>query len=203
MSKKIIIILTLIFSLGRTSSFLIIRYRSKNQESLEVKEEEKKEESKFEQQQEEEKKGEKEEITSIPWTYSWKGAICSFLISLFISLIISLLASSLCDRKIKGASGDSNNILPFIFLYSILYLVPFETLISPFVLAIKKFGKRNYFQRLPKVYSTCKIVIDVPLAVIGIIFIILIYFFSNDADANDGESGFLKNLKNAYLIKYR
>ena len=68
MNKKIIIILTLVISLGGISSILVIRYRSKNQNSLEVKEEEKKEEEKETKEEEnkeesksEEKKEEKEE----------------------------------------------------------------------------------------------------------------------------------------------
>ena len=93
---------------------------------------------------------EEEEITNIPWTYTWKGVICSLLISALISIIIADNMVFEQDILVKG------NII----IYFILFLFPLEVLISPFVLALKKFGKRSYFQRLPKVYSASKIFID-------------------------------------------
>ena len=110
MNKRIIIILTLIFSIGGTSSFLIIRYRSKNQDSLEVKEEEKKEENKVkskekkeefksEEKETKEESESKEEIIDIPWTYTWKGEVCSLSTSVIISLIIGLFMSNNVKKK--------------------------------------------------------------------------------------------------------
>ena len=61
-------------------------------------------------------------------------------------------------------------------VYSPFFLLIF-TLLSPFVLALKKFGKRSYFQRLPKVYSKCKMIADSIVFVIILVLTIFSYSF--------------------------
>ena len=60
-----------------------------NKEIIKPEEKEKKEENKVKsEEKQEEKEGEKEEITSIPWTYTWKGEILSLLLSSVVSYIL-------------------------------------------------------------------------------------------------------------------
>ena len=65
------------------------------------------------------------------------------------------------------------------FFYFSFFLIIF-TILSPFVLAFKKFGKRSYFQRLPKVYSKCKIITDSITSVIALIGIISVSFIGKN-----------------------
>ena len=213
MNKKIIIILTLVISLGGISSVLVIRYHSKNQNSLEVKsKEEKQEEEQKErkeekeekvkpeekEEKEEKKKEEKEEITNIPWTYTWKGEVYPLLATIIISFIVSFIISW---KRISKDSKDEKKIRIFIstfFLYPPFFLIAF-TIISPFILTLKKFGKRSYFRRLPKVYSICKIIIDIIICVISLL---LAYgFYNAGKDLLEGvrkKDGLLKYLKDLF-----
>ena len=91
MNKKVIISLTLSFFF---ISFLIFSYHFLyKKQSLEVKSEKEEEES-------EEKEEEEEEITDIPWTYTWKGEVCSLSICIIASLIIGFVISY---GYVKGA----------------------------------------------------------------------------------------------------
>ena len=77
-------------------------------------------------------------------------------------------------KKIKN-----NDKFKYAFLCDILFYLPFFLIIfillSPFVLTFKKFGKKSYFRRLPKVYSKCKIITDSIIFVIVLIYIVIIY----------------------------
>ena len=187
MNKKIIIILTLIFSLGGISSVLIIRYHSKNQDSLEVKEEEtkekeKKKESKSEEKKEEqketkeeekkeeqkeikeeEKKEEKGKITDILWTCNWKGTLCALAICATISAIISLPASAI-NAKCKG---NSDSFFALLYGYFGILIFIFEAILYPIILTIKKFGKKDIFRNLSKAQKGAifKIIVDIILTI--------------------------------------
>ena len=197
MKKKIIITLTISSIIIGGSSLLVVRYYSKKQESLEIKseeektkEEEKKEESKPEEKEEKEKKEETTE--KLPWIYSWKGENCSLVASTIISLIVALtlyitkyiknkekikIINDIIKNKyekVKNINGIKENLVIF-FFYFLFSLLIFEDIISPFVLALKKFGKRNYFQRLLKLYSKRKMIIDIAIFVIVIVSNIVTY----------------------------
>ena len=227
MNKKIIIILTVILSLGGTSSIIAIYYHSKNQDSLEVEEEAEESES----EEKEAKKDKKEEIIDIPWTCTWKGEVCSLPICIIASLVIGFVISRGCVKKavvppvktepepepvervtipapkgfrlIKELYVDKKPVNPtknvnfsrlLMLFYSSFFLLIF-TLLSPFALAFKKFGKRSYFQRLPKTYSKCKIITDSITSVIALIVIISVSFIGKSVikEIYGNDAGCLKH----------
>ena len=190
MNKKIIITLIISLFIGGISSVLVIRFLSKKHDSLKVKEEEKKEKAKEEiKSKEKEKEKEKEEeITDIPWLYNWKGELLFFITSAVIALIVSLIAIMTSEDKIDEVAnknkltedfsyytithGDNKQkfqITVFFILFSIFFFI-FEVLVSPFIIAFKKIGKKSYFQCLLKTLSLRRLITDVLIFIAVIIY---------------------------------
>ena len=182
MNKKIIIILMVILSLGGISSVLIIRFRSKNQDSLEVKEEEKKEEKiiKPEHQQ-------KDKETDTPWLLTWKGELLSttiigFLIVVIIILLVLFLMPNIQIQISFSGFFDKKNYKSVIKKIALDFYRMIAAILCCFIFAISDFIiaplilSRKYHRRFRDAIHTSKKVVNISNIII-FTFNVIIFFY--------------------------
>ena len=198
MSKKYIVIVSCITFLMPLTSFVAIHYLKKEEPlkiKKEIVNEEKEEKKinlppkKNDDDDEEEEKEEK----IVPWLLTYEGEFFSFLLSVGISFLVfatieehrtknmpmkSLFVPITIKRKTNGVNPENlfkefkiyqRNFLDSIVLFwASLSAFVLDFLILPFAFSLQKFKKESYRQRLKRVFSIGKIIINIIFIIIFI-----------------------------------
>ena len=178
MNKKIIILIIPLF-IGGISFFLTTRYRSKKQESLEVKEKSKSEEKEEKKVKSEERQQKEDEEIFVPWLLTRKGEGISLLISIVIYNFSKFFFGKNIEKTKSNHPGPPDSSFNYIKnlttnLLSLSVALIFEIL-SPFLFAFEKFKKEKYHQRLKRTFSNSKKIIIITIVVL--LFMNLYNFF--------------------------